>query len=206
MWKNCIFFYHMIASSLLQKSRLCYNLSGPIMAFRGTHGHWPKGLTFGEESRGKGSIGDPCSHSPSRECCSSPLWVQKGRHTRIRGRRWGDRITDSDPNFLFVADPDPAPHQKSYCNHWPADPPKRSPWRHFEPSQLIYFDFDADPDLTFRLWFGSGSGFSLWCRYGSYLDPASQNDAALENMRPDCRYCRFIQCGKLWITYVTLAF
>ncbi len=30
--------------------------------------------------------------SPARECCSSPLWFLGGRHTRLRGRGWGDPI------------------------------------------------------------------------------------------------------------------
>ncbi len=32
----------------------------------------------------------PRTPSPARECCSFPLLVQGGRHTRLRGRGWGD--------------------------------------------------------------------------------------------------------------------
>jgi hypothetical protein len=30
--------------------------------------------------------------SPARECCSSPLWVQGGRHIRLRELGWGNPI------------------------------------------------------------------------------------------------------------------
>jgi hypothetical protein len=34
-------------------------------------------------------MGSPYTPSSTGECCSSPLWVQGGRHARLRGRGWG---------------------------------------------------------------------------------------------------------------------
>jgi hypothetical protein len=34
----------------------------------------------------------PSIPSPARDCCSPPLWVQGGRHTRLRGRGWRDPV------------------------------------------------------------------------------------------------------------------
>jgi hypothetical protein len=62
---------------------------------------------------------------------------------------------DSDPSF-HLADPcrtfhfstnlltDPAPHK--ICDHWSTDPP----WLHFEPLQLLNFDFSAVLDPVFH--------------------------------------------------------
>ncbi len=35
----------------------------------------------------------PPTSSPARDCCSSLLWNQRGRNTRLRGREWWDPIT-----------------------------------------------------------------------------------------------------------------
>ncbi len=48
--------------------------------------------------------------SPERECCFSPLWVQEGRHTRLRGRGWGTKFKRRDRHsgtLCSVADPYP---------------------------------------------------------------------------------------------------
>ncbi len=62
-------------------------------------------------------------------------------------------VADPDPAPHFVAEPDLAPHQKMAATTGPQNIQKGvqggPPWRHLEPPQLLYFDFDADPVPTF---------------------------------------------------------
>jgi hypothetical protein len=52
-----------------------------------------------------------------------------------------------DPHPTFLADADPNPHQSHASSVSVHDPP----WLHFDPPQLLSFDFDADlhPDPAF---------------------------------------------------------
>jgi hypothetical protein len=40
--------------------------------------------------------------SPARECCSSSLWVQGGRQTRLRGRGWGGPNSEEGTEDLVL--------------------------------------------------------------------------------------------------------
>jgi hypothetical protein len=92
--------------------------------------------------------------------------------------------SDPDPTFHFKADPDPAPHQKvmrsgttglqtihgfSLRLHASIVSVRGPLWFHFEPRNILSFDFNADPDPAFRSnadpelasqkYSGYGSGF-----------------------------------------------
>ncbi len=51
----------------------------------------PESIQSARPSIQSSELGPP-TPSTARECCSPPLWIQGGRHTHFRMRRWGEPI------------------------------------------------------------------------------------------------------------------
>ncbi len=73
----------------------------------------PKGMALGrqlnrQEERNAmlsiqlSELGPPIP-SPAKECCSPPLWAQGRRHTRLRGRGWGDLIPMMEKTLWYLS-------------------------------------------------------------------------------------------------------
>ncbi len=71
--------------------------AGTIFELR-TH---PQSIKSARLSFQSSVLGPPTTSSP-REWCSSPLWFQGGRHTRLRGRGWGGPNSNEEHSWYSM--------------------------------------------------------------------------------------------------------
>jgi hypothetical protein len=78
---NFLFIYHIISQFTFSRPQYCtvlFNLPPQSASFLSSRLNWV-----------------------AREYCSSPLWVQGGRHTRLPGRGWEDLIPTKGQTLWF---------------------------------------------------------------------------------------------------------